>query len=214
MSFFSYSQSGEDMILRALLEANKVDVKKGGFYVDVGAHHPKRFSNTMFFYELGWKGINIDPNEGTEDLFSKSRPRDKTIEIALGEQLGNHKFYTYDESALNSLNNRDIELADTPYIPSGSKMIQVSTLKNIITQFFPDSIPYPNFLDVDVEGLELAVLKGNDWNKFRFSFILVEQKLSSFALIINCPVTKYLEELGYEPIAHCHLTTIFRHSSI
>ncbi|MEA2065142.1 MAG: SAM-dependent methyltransferase, partial [Patescibacteria group bacterium] len=37
----SYSQEGEDMILKRIFES-----QKNGFYIDVGAHHPKRFSNT------------------------------------------------------------------------------------------------------------------------------------------------------------------------
>ena len=38
-----YSQEGEDMILRRIFEGHK-----NGFYIDVGAHHPRRFSNTFF----------------------------------------------------------------------------------------------------------------------------------------------------------------------
>ena len=45
-SLKSYSQEGEDMILRRLFEK-----QIQGFYVDVGAHHPKRFSNTYYFYK-------------------------------------------------------------------------------------------------------------------------------------------------------------------
>jgi hypothetical protein len=51
----SYSQEGEDMILNRIFE-----FRNSGFYIDVGAHHPMRFSNTYFFYRKGWRGINID----------------------------------------------------------------------------------------------------------------------------------------------------------
>jgi len=199
------------MILRSLFESDGIDMEKGGIYVDVGAHHPKRFSNTLFFYERGWHGINIDPNEGTEELFSKSRPRDKTIEVALSEKPGFQEFFTYDEPALNSLNNRDEELADTPYVSSGTKTVEVSTLKDVLSLFFKDSISQPNFLDIDVEGHELEVLKGNDWSKFRFSYILIEQKLQSLASSANPSLTNYLEELGYMPLAHSRLSAIFKH---
>jgi len=62
----SYSQEGEDMILRRLFEKQNT-----GFYVDVGAHHPKRFSNTFFFYKKGWRGINIDAMPNSMSLFNK-----------------------------------------------------------------------------------------------------------------------------------------------
>ena len=51
----SYSQEGEDILLSRIFRN-----QKKGFYVDIGAHHPTRFSNTYYFYKLGWRGINID----------------------------------------------------------------------------------------------------------------------------------------------------------
>ncbi len=41
-----YSQEGEDILLRRIFGDQTT-----GFYVDVGAHHPKRFSNTCYFYD-------------------------------------------------------------------------------------------------------------------------------------------------------------------
>ena len=64
----SYSQEGEDMILRRLFET-----RRRGFYVDVGAHHPRRFSNTYYFYRQGWSGINIDAAPGSMKLFDRLR---------------------------------------------------------------------------------------------------------------------------------------------
>jgi len=65
----SYSQEGEDMILRRIFEDNET-----GFYVDVGAHHPARFSNTNYFYKRGWRGLNIDAMPGSMSKFKKYRP--------------------------------------------------------------------------------------------------------------------------------------------
>ena len=56
----SYSQEGEDMILRRIFGDKRL-----GFYVDVGAHDPRRFSNTYYFYKRGWRGINIEPRPGS-----------------------------------------------------------------------------------------------------------------------------------------------------
>ncbi len=71
----SYSQEGEDMILARLFEN-----QQNGFYIDVGAHHPQRFSNTYFFYKKGWRGINVDAMLGSMKLFNKIRSRDINIE--------------------------------------------------------------------------------------------------------------------------------------
>src|SRR5437868_6288327 len=76
----SYSQDGEDLVLsRFLSSENK------GFYVDVGAHHPTRFSNTYFFYKKGWRGINIDAMPGSMIAFDKMRPRDTNVEAAISD---------------------------------------------------------------------------------------------------------------------------------
>ena len=76
----SYSIEGEDRIVRALLW-QKHDK---GFYVDVGAHHPFRFSNTYLFYTQGWSGINIDATPGSMKAFNKYRPRDINLEVGVG----------------------------------------------------------------------------------------------------------------------------------
>lgn len=46
-----YSHCGEDVFVDAYFRN-----KKQGFYVDVGAHHPKRYSNTALLYERGGGG--------------------------------------------------------------------------------------------------------------------------------------------------------------
>ena len=78
----SYSQEGEDLILDRLLRR-----KPRGYYVDVGAFHPKKFSNTHLFYRRGWSGINIDATPGSMDEFRRVRPRDTNLEIAISDVL-------------------------------------------------------------------------------------------------------------------------------
>ena len=79
----SYSQEGEDMVLERIFAG-----KKGGFYVDVGAHHPRRFSNTYFFYRKGWKGINIEPNPEAIHAFQSDRKRDTNLQCGISDRPG------------------------------------------------------------------------------------------------------------------------------
>lgn len=212
MPLSSYSQFGEDLILKGLMERDQIDLSKKGFYLDVGAHHPTRFSNTKLFYDLGWSGINIEPNEGIKNLFDKTRPRDKTLEIGLSKKCGSQKFFLYNETALNSFNNRDSELSDTPYISSGSKVIETSRMEVVLNDFHGESLPEPNFLDIDVEGLEMEVLEGNDWDKFKFNYILIEQKIQSVDLIKYSPLFIFLSKKGYKLLAHNGLTGFYRNT--
>ncbi len=63
----SYGQEGEDIILLRLL-----DISKNGFYVDIGAHHPIRFSNTYALYKAGWCGLNVDATRNETGRFFAS----------------------------------------------------------------------------------------------------------------------------------------------
>src|SRR5436190_18531451 len=76
----SFSQEGEDMLLRREFER-----QASGFYVDVGAHDPHRFSNTHYFYKCGWRGINIEARPGSSRLFKRWRPRDISLEIPISD---------------------------------------------------------------------------------------------------------------------------------
>ena len=101
----SYSQEGEDRILARLFESSGQ-----GFYVDVGAHHPMRFSNTFLFYRRGWRGVNIDATPGSMRLFDRYRSRDTNIESGVGLTTGVVPFYVFNEPALNTF---DRELSET-----------------------------------------------------------------------------------------------------
>ena len=84
-----YSSEGEDLFLK-----KKLDLKKKGFYVDVGAYHPIRHNNTMILYQNGWRGINIDANQFSIDLFNFIRPEDENFNIAISDKSEKIDFYS------------------------------------------------------------------------------------------------------------------------
>ena len=100
-----YSQNGEDLIINRFLNN-----KKKGFFVDVGAHHPIRFSNTFLFYKKGWSGINIDAMPGSMKYFNKYRPRDINIEMGVGIKKNRSIFYQFNEPALNTFDSKEASI--------------------------------------------------------------------------------------------------------
>ena len=71
-SNFSVAQFGEDIFISRFFAQ-----KRGGFYVDAGAFHPKRFSNTYVLRKyFGWRGINIDASQEAIALLTKFAPDD------------------------------------------------------------------------------------------------------------------------------------------
>lgn len=206
----SYSQEGEDMILRRLFEK-----QKKGFYVDVGAHNPKRFSNTFFFYKNGWRGINIDAMPNSMCLFNKIRPRDINIEIPISDKKQKLNYYMFNEPALNTFSK---EIADkradkNDYKIISEKEMETSTLEEIFKKYLPYSQEI-DFMSIDVEGLDLQVLKSNNWKQFRPKFVLVEILGSSIKDIANSKEYKYLSEFEYEIFAKTVNTVIFRRMDI
>jgi len=167
----SYSQEGEDMILRRIFKD-----KRSGFYVDVGAHHPIRFSNTYAFYRLGWKGINIEPNPESIKLFRKLRLKDLNLNLGVANHQGVLRYFMFNEPALNTFDSdlAEIRLKNPEYKIESETHVEVTTLENILDQS-QLAFNQIDFLTIDVEGMDLDVLKSNNWNKYKPSWVLVEQ---------------------------------------
>ncbi len=151
--------------------------KDRGFYVDVGAHHPKRISNTYYFYRRGWRGINIDPLPGMKRLFDLYRPRDTNLQCAVSREPGTATYYMFDDSSLNGCSSECPHSAPDVQGHRQIGRMQVPTvpLKQILDEHLPAGTTI-DFLTVDVEGMDLDVLLSNDWSRYRPRFILVEIK--------------------------------------
>ncbi len=201
----SYSQEGEDMILRRLFEK-----KENGFYIDVGAHHPKRFSNTYFFYLQGWSGINIDAMPNSMKLFNKIRPRDINIEKPISNTKQTLKYYAFNEPALNGFSKELSRQRDglRDYHIIFEKDIETLTLEEVLDNKLPKDKQI-DFLSIDVEGLDFEVLKSNNFEKYRPKVILIEILGSSLLDIENNKITIYLKGLNYSIYAKAVNTVIF-----
>lgn len=204
-SLKSYSQEGEDMILRRLF-----DTQKDGFYIDVGAHHPKRFSNTYFFYKCGWHGINIDAMPNSMKLFNKIRPRDINIEKPVSDKKQILTYFAFNEPALNGFSKELSEQRDAQenYFIKFTKDIETATLEEILNEYLPVNQEI-DFLSIDVEGLDFMVLKSNNFEKYKPKVILIEILGSNLNNIANNDITEFLKEFNYSIYAKAINTVIF-----
>lgn len=204
----SYSQDGEDMILKALFEQ-----KKGyeGFFVDVGAHHPVRFSNTKYFYNKGWKGINIEPTPDAIKAFELFRKRDINLNIGIGPEKGKLTFHCFNEPALNSFSKEVSERIDREsdkYKIIRRLDIDVLPLSEVFDKYLPKGQQI-DFISIDVEGLDYQVLLSNDWNKYQPEVILVEENVDVDE-ISKSPIYQFLKDKGYKFFAKTLRTCIYR----
>ncbi len=207
----AYSQEGEDLILGRIFEESPA-----GFYVDVGAHHPTRYSNTYFFYLKGWRGINIDAMPNSMNAFRRDRPRDINLEIAIASRSGERRtFHVFNEPALNTFDEAlALERASGPY---GHKIV---ARQSVVTQRLEDilgaQVPSGtliDFMSVDVEGLDLEVLQSNDWQRFRPGYVLAECFGVPMSGLAAHPVTAFLATVDYVPFAKTVHTVIFRNAA-
>jgi FkbM family methyltransferase len=205
----AYSQDGEDMILRRLFERQAL-----GFYVDVGAHHPYRFSNTCYFYRRGWRGINIDPNPDAIKAFRRYRPSDINVCVGVSDTAGVFSFHRFNEPALNTFDAAlATERARLPdYRLLETKSVPVRRLDDLLTEYLPRDQEI-DFLSIDVEGLDLAVLRSGDWNRFRPSILLVEAHERTVSAIESDPINIFAVAAGYRLIAKTLNTLIYEDGS-
>ena len=201
----SYSQEGEDMILQRIFAG-----KEHGFYVDVGAHHPRRFSNTYFFYRKGWSGINIEPSPEAVRAFQSDRKRDTNLQCGISDRAGNLTYYSFDEPALNTFDEglAQSRVASTPYKLIGTTPIPVERLESILRKHVPADRPI-DFLSVDAEGLDFPVLQSNDWSRYRPRCVLVEALGCSLEGAMQGELYRFMTSQGYELIAKTFNTLIF-----
>ncbi len=207
----AYSQEGEDLILQRIFMG-----KSTGYYVDVGAHHPKRFSNTYLFYQKGWSGINLDAMPGSMEAFRRERPRDINLELAIGSDSGSARtFWIFDEPALNTF---DEALAKRsvggPYNRTiiATRQVPTRPLSEVFATHLPVGIKI-DFLTVDVEGLDLEVLRTNDWSRFRPDFVLAECPGVSAVRLAGQPICEFVASHGYEFFAKTVNTVFFKDSN-
>ncbi len=170
MSFISYSQNAEDVLLwRALGHV------QDGFYIDVGANDPEEHSVTKAFYDAGWRGISIEPLPSFHQAFLEQRPRDINLAIAAGATNG--ELTLYDTPQVRGWASPEQSVAEL-HRSEGHEVVEmtvpVRTLASVCEEHVKGDI---HFLKIDVEGFEGEVLKGMDFARWRPWVLVIEATL-------------------------------------
>jgi FkbM family methyltransferase len=207
---YSYSQEGEDIVLERIF-SNRGD----GFFVDVGAHHPMRFSNTYKFYKKGWRGINIEPNPEGFNLFNKYRPNDININFGVSTQSGFLKYFMFDEPALNTFDEKVVRqrMRETPFKLVKEINVKVKELKDILDEYVPKSIQI-DFMTIDVEGFDFDVIKSNNWIKYRPNWVLVEQLNLDDIEKLDFEIHNFMKSINYVLFAKTFNTLFYKDKAI
>lgn len=167
MPMVSYAQNHEDVLLSRLFAA-----ARPGFYIDVGANDPAHDSVTRHFYEMGWRGVNVEPGPIYKKLAAE-RPRDANLNVAVSNRSGSLTFYEF--PAAGGFSTLCQAEADRHRRERGFECLEhqvpVTTLAAICEQYAMQPI---DFLSIDVEGHERQVLEGADWSRWRPTAVVIE----------------------------------------
>lgn len=210
MNYISYAQKFEDLIIWNALR----DVKNG-FYVDIGANDPIKFSVTKNFYEKGWNGINIEPLPTCYNELVNDRTRDININCAVSNQSGMIEYYeTFPDNMFSTFDKSIIP----EYIKQGmaftTRTVQVNTLNQIL-DLYKNKFTEIHFLKIDVEGFEEQVIQGFDLCKYRPWIIIIEVSISKDFTYLNKVVSSdyvlaFSDDQNYYYLAKEHIDLLTR----
>jgi FkbM family methyltransferase len=153
----SYAQNQEDVILaRAFVD------KTEGFYIDIGACFPEEGSVTKYFYDLGWHGINVEPDAQAFEMLAKERSKDINLNVAVTDVGSELRLY------------RAGSIGETSALAkegASSFIVPALSLRDLCKQHVNSEI---DFLKIDVEGFEFQVIQSGDWQQYRPRVVIIE----------------------------------------
>jgi FkbM family methyltransferase len=168
MGFISYAQNNEDAMLNRIFGRQQV-----GFYVDVGASHPVEGSVTKLFYDRGWSGINVEPSS-IFDKLAAERPRDVNLRMAVLDWQGVVPFRE---------NTTDLGMSHVVDDGDFGCTVPCDTLPAIIAKH---AVGRPiDFIKIDVEGVESAIVRSTDWRRVRPRVLVIEATKPWSSVLVN-----------------------------
>ncbi len=202
MGVTSYSQVGEDLQIAFFLGD-----PRNRTYIDVGCLWPIQHSNSFFFYERGGHGLCIDPNGSVAQDWSATRPRDIFLNAAIAGEAGTMTYIEHENPVFNTLSaDRAVMVAKKAAThrgrgATGTRDVEVMTLDSAIAQtdFAARCENGLDFLSIDVEGLEEAVINGFSFEPLRPKVVVCEyiRGYASGQPVEETPMTAMMRERGY-----------------
>ena len=158
-----HSQSGQDHLVAKLL-----NYKKGGFFIDLAANEPVDISNTLALErDFGWRGLCIEGNPHW--WFPLSHRKCDVVGAVISDNDDEEILFSKQNNGLAGIvnaefDNHDVHAADTRHGVSFSTVL--SRLR------VPMKIDY---LSLDVEGAEFAVMKNFPFGIYEIGVLTVER---------------------------------------
>ena len=175
----TYAQFGEDLILSHLF--SKLNINKPT-YLDIGANEPRYISNTYYFYQRGSRGVLVEPNPHLYKKLKRIRPHDIVLNTGIGfSEISEADFYVFPDYAngLSTFSEKEARHWEITGMKGMGKIkvekvikMPLTVVNTILEKYFKNTTP--DFISLDVEGLDLEILKSMNFEKFQPMAICVE----------------------------------------
>ena len=161
------SRYGEEWLIR-----DYFNDERNGVFVDVGANHYRRESNTYYLESvLGWSGIAIEPQVKFAGDYAKHRPRTKFIPLFVSDASNRTAtLYVPDNDLVASATREFAEEVSEARAIS----VNTTTLDDILDR---SGITRIDFMSIDIELHEPQALRGFSIERFKPRLICVEGHL-------------------------------------
>tara|TARA_B100001059_G_C17726427_1_gene523710 strand:+ start:382 stop:1062 length:681 start_codon:yes stop_codon:yes gene_type:complete len=199
-----YSQWGEDQFITQYFKE-----KEKGIYLDIGCFNPFMYSNTCLLYKRGWRGINIDINPTSIDLFNIARPNDFNICTTINDEKKSFEVYEDDPfSPVNTLNRKFYEKLGKSFSKDKKAFILSKSIDEVINlSGIKKNI---DFINIDVEGSDYKVLTQIKINKLKPKLISIETHNVDGSESENYPyILDYLSKNNFVIYKRLGPTTLF-----
>jgi FkbM family methyltransferase len=160
------AQFGEDALIWLLTGA-----PLNGFFIEAGAFDGYNASVTYALECIGWRGLLVEPNPVRAEECRTRRIGSRVVQAALGAASGETTFVITDDKTRGMFSHVPDGSGKRKTVPhAGTITVPLTTLDELLRDQETDI----DAVSLDVEGLELAVLRGFDVARHRPKLLLVE----------------------------------------
>lgn len=198
----SYAQRLEDFHLDLVFSD-----QERGIYVDVGGGHPVADNVSFHFYLRGWRGLIVEPQQSLARLYASIRPRDIVAAFPVGDRDGEVEFHRVERlHGFSTIVERNAKSAGEFGVGYKSEMLPIRRLSGLLDENGLNSI---DFLKIDVEGAEGAVLSGIDLDRHRPRVMCIEAVAPGSMADVSSEWEPLLLAAGYIPAFHDELNRFY-----
>lgn len=163
----SYAQRLEDYHLDLVFSG-----QERGVYIDVGGGHPVADNVSFHFYLRGWKGLIVEPQQSLAKLYAHIRPRDIVASFPVGDRDGEVEFHRVERlHGFSTIVEQHAKGAGEFGVGYRTEKLPIRRLSGLLDEHRLGEI---DFLKIDVEGAEAAVLAGLDLARHRPKVMCIE----------------------------------------